>query len=352
MIAAAGTGLRPGRLLYPDGTPVAWWNTGGSGLSFAPLTGRAAGVVLDRRGWQQLVAPPDGGPVEVVHPALVLPAGTRPLSAVPYRDQVRFREFDEAEADGRDSAMLNPAFVDEGDRIRLGPGSENPGAERIVTGRQLTGDRVIITTAGPDGSASQHTFPLDTRVEVLQPEQHPALAGPGAADGPDGPGGPPPGDELRRAQSAYDDAFERWQAAAPQDRSDLAAELGEAWMALRAILRGERRSAAARAQPARPPPHRPAPADHAGPGDHTDTRPPSRAAALPREPVSAWYDEQAQVLTIRTRHGEFGMPAGPDGFDLDDLLYIEGVIAGAIAPVGPAVYGSDGHYADHPGAGR
>ena len=80
-------------------------------------------------------------------------------------------------------------------------------------------------------------------------------------------------------------------------------------------------------QPAPPP----APAD---PGDLAAVPPALPGRAGSREPVSAWYDEQAQVLAIRTRHGEFGMPAGPDGFDLDDLLYIEGVVAGAIAPVG------------------
>jgi hypothetical protein len=176
--ATAGGGLRPARLLHPDGTPLDFRPVGDN----QPVPAVAAGIVPGTGdlapGWLQVIQRENGN-LEAVHPALVSPRGVNPLAWLPYAQVQRFGEFDGAEAAGRDSALLPAMFVEQGDSIRTGAGE----IREVTAVRRLPhadGVTVTIATTGPGGHASPLEYEGRQTVEVLIPAHHPAEDSPHA----------------------------------------------------------------------------------------------------------------------------------------------------------------------------
>jgi len=173
--AVASGGLqRPHRLVYPAGARLTVRPDGQFGPAWA---GTAAGIVPapgEASGWLQAVLR-DDGEVQVVHPAVIAPAGVSPYALIGYRDQLRFSAFDPAEAAGRDAAFVYAALVDEGDMIRIEvpPGSGLTDI-REVTGVEAAGAQVRITTTSLGGEQRTDPHSGRDRVEVMIPGRHPA----------------------------------------------------------------------------------------------------------------------------------------------------------------------------------
>jgi hypothetical protein len=176
--ATSGGPPRPTRLLYPDGTPVDFRPIGNS----RSVTATAAGVVPATGnlapGWLQVIQRENGN-LAAVHPALVSPRGINPLAWLPHRELRRFGEFDGAEAAGRDSALLQARFVDQGDSVRT-PAGEIQEVASVTALPHVGGVTLTIATAGPPGHASPQEYEGHHTVEVLIPAHHPAEDSPNA----------------------------------------------------------------------------------------------------------------------------------------------------------------------------
>ena len=129
-------------------------------------------------GWLQVIQLENGNLV-AAHPALVSPQGVNPLGWLPYAQVRRFSEFDGAEAAGRDSALLQAMFVEQGDLIRTGAGEI-----RLVTAAKALphagGVTMTIASAGTGGPGSPQEYKGEQTVEVLIPAHHPAEDSPQA----------------------------------------------------------------------------------------------------------------------------------------------------------------------------
>ena len=173
---AAGGPLRPHRLVHADGTPLTCWPAGRFGPAMA---GAAAGVIPapgQDAGWLQVVRRDDGG-LQVMHPALIAPAGANPYALLPFRDQQRFGVFDAAEAAGGDWALLPARLAGQGDRVRVQvPGGSGLTEIREITAVHATGPLVQVTTAG-DGGLRTSTVHGRDQFQVLLPARHPAEDG-------------------------------------------------------------------------------------------------------------------------------------------------------------------------------
>jgi hypothetical protein len=192
--ACAGAGLRPGRYLYADGTPVTCVRPaaagGGSWQGTAEGITRAPGGTA---GWLQVVRGPDGR--TAVHPALVFPSGTRPHQGISPQDAERLRRFDDAEAAGMDRAALPARMVQAGDKVPaalpLGPGEPGAWPRAVIRAEPGPGGRVTVTVTwwdragipSPYAPADEMTraYAAGELVEVMQPARHPAQDGPAAA---------------------------------------------------------------------------------------------------------------------------------------------------------------------------
>ena len=181
--ATSGGGLRPARLLHPDGTPVDFRPTGDNECMPAVAVGVVPGtghrLVGHAPGWLQVIQR-ENGDLVAVHPALVSPRGVNPLGWLPYRQVRRFSEFDGAEAAGRDSALLQAMFVEQGDLIRTGAG-EIGEVTAVKALPHAGGVTVTIATAGTRWATATHQeYEGRQTVEVRIPAHHPAQDSPEA----------------------------------------------------------------------------------------------------------------------------------------------------------------------------
>jgi hypothetical protein len=171
----SGGRVRPGRLLYPDGTPVDVRPIGSSRTIPAVAAGAVPADGDLAPGWLQVIDLGNGD-LQKVHPALITPRGVRPLDWLPIRQIRRFGEFDSAEATGRDSAMLPATLIDPGDHIRTAAGE----VREVVAQTDLGPESVKIATNGPGGPDSGQQYTRWATVEVIIPARHPAQDSPAA----------------------------------------------------------------------------------------------------------------------------------------------------------------------------
>ena len=177
--ATSGGGLRPARLLHPDGTALDVRLMGDNESVPAVAAGVVPGTGDLAPGWLQVIERANGDLV-AVHPALVSPRGINPLGWLPYAPMRRFREFDGAEAAGRDSALLQARFVEQGDSIRTGAG-EIGEVMAVKVLPHADGVTVTITTAATRWAAATHQeYEGHQTVEVRIPAHHPAQDSPEA----------------------------------------------------------------------------------------------------------------------------------------------------------------------------
>ncbi|MGH3191246.1 MAG: hypothetical protein ACRDOL_29165 [Streptosporangiaceae bacterium] len=180
--ATSGGPLRPRRLLYPDGTPLACRPAGRAGPSW---TGIAAGVVPasgpQAPGWLQAVrlGPDAPASLVMVHPALVSPRDVDPYGWLRVRDRYRFGEFDAAEAAGRIAAWLPAVLVDAGDFITTVQGDIFQ-VTLAAPDAGPCGVRVAIIADGLAGGTGVWNHQAHELVEVMIPDSHPADRGPDA----------------------------------------------------------------------------------------------------------------------------------------------------------------------------
>jgi hypothetical protein len=194
--AVCGTGIRPGRVLWANGTPV---DVRPDPMTEESWRGTAAGITMastEGRGWLQVVAGEDGK-LHVAHPATVSPAGVRPYQGLSPADTARSRSFDTAEVSGQDSAELPAGLVREGDVIRVQASfapdgdmfrvaPEGETENRTVNGISTGADdwlEFTTTRTGPEpGEPERRRYRRDAdMVEAVVPARHPAQDGPNAA---------------------------------------------------------------------------------------------------------------------------------------------------------------------------
>lgn len=192
--ACAGAGLRPGRYLYADGTPVTCVRPAAAGGG--SWQGTAEGITRapdGTAGWLQAVRGPGGR--TAVHPALVFPPGARPCQGEGPGEAERFRRFDDAEAAGLDRAALPARLVRAGDKVPaalpLGPGEPGAWPRTVIRAVPEPGSRIAVTVTwwdrhdvpSPYAPADTVTrdFAPEELVEVMQPARHPDQGGPAAA---------------------------------------------------------------------------------------------------------------------------------------------------------------------------
>jgi hypothetical protein len=178
-VATSGGGLRPARLLHPGGTALDFRPMGYNESVPAVAAGVVPGTGDLAPGWLQVIQRGNGDLV-AAHPALISPRGVNPLAWLPYAQVRRFEEFDGAEAAGRDSALLQAMFVEQGDSIRTAAGKigEVTGKETVPHADGVT---VTIATAGPGGRwRASREYKGEQTVEVLIPAHHPAEDSPQA----------------------------------------------------------------------------------------------------------------------------------------------------------------------------
>ena len=171
--ATSGGRVRPGRLLYADGTPVDFRPIGSSRTVAAVAAGAVPGEGDLAPGWLQVIQL-GSGDLQKVHPALISPRGVSPLDWLPIRQIRRFGEFDSAEATGRDSAMLPATLIDRGDHIRTAAGE----VREVIAHTDLSSASVKIATTGPGGPDSGQQYARWETVEVMIPARHPAQDSP------------------------------------------------------------------------------------------------------------------------------------------------------------------------------
>lgn len=181
---SGGLGPRPGRLVYPDGTPVEVRLFGGNGPAIdATAVCVVPGPVLDpaaggRAGWLQVVQIRGIG-VTAVHPALVSPKGTSPYDGLSARQRQRFAAFDTAEADFHGAAMLPARLLDPGDRLPAAPGL--PPGSTVTATRASRAGIIAITVADRRGLTSTREFAAGEMLTATLPARHPAQYGPRAS---------------------------------------------------------------------------------------------------------------------------------------------------------------------------
>ncbi|MEV6676369.1 hypothetical protein AB0N09_05790 [Streptomyces erythrochromogenes] len=186
-VRLAHTAERPGRVLHADGTLLQHI---GAGEEPAARSVRAAGIIDAPRGtgaWQ--VVRFEDGTYEVVHPALLHPAGQDPY---PLPDGVdlqaeawamRWQAFDRAEAAGTTTAALGAFLVVPGDRIRV-PGRKGErtvtrvehGARRRSGRKQVAGTALTHRGAGTVRTAEYMATDPFAALQVALPGTPPALA--------------------------------------------------------------------------------------------------------------------------------------------------------------------------------
>lgn len=176
--ATSGGPVRPTRLLYPDGTALDFRPMGDSESVPAVAVGVVPGTGDLAPGWLQVIQR-ESGDLVAAHPALISPRGVNPLGWLPYRELRRFGEFDCAESAGRDSALLQAMFVEQGDSIRTADG-EIREVTAVTALPHADGVTMTITTTGPGGHASPLEYEGQHTVEVLIPFHHPAADSPQA----------------------------------------------------------------------------------------------------------------------------------------------------------------------------
>jgi hypothetical protein len=199
--AVSGGPCRPHRLVYRDGTVVDCRPIGHG----PAWTGIAAGVIPAAGnlapGWLQVVRRDDDD-LLAVHPALISPWSVDPYAGIPYRQRVRFRVFDAAEAAGLDAAGLPAILIDRSDRIRAGyPPAGNPETRAVLDVHTTDGATVMIASAGPVSGITIEEYPARDAVDVVIPDRHPGEDSPQALCLFARPV-PPPGPEDRPGSAA------------------------------------------------------------------------------------------------------------------------------------------------------
>ena len=175
--AAAGTGLRPSRLLHPDGTALDCRISAGGQL----WTGVSAGVIPTRTGeWLQVVRHDDGS-LRALHPALVSPHRIDPYALGSFRQRMRYEHFDAAEAADRTTAMLPAQLLEPGDVICPRGEDGQPRTVAASPGPASEND-VQITSQDQAGELTARICPARELIEVAIPRSpHPAELGRDAA---------------------------------------------------------------------------------------------------------------------------------------------------------------------------
>lgn len=178
---AWGGPVRPGRLVYQDGTELAVWRPNDEGDEVIVHAVAAGSKVTSASGGYggghlQVVQWEDGSH-GVVHPARTCPRNVDPYAGLSDRDRARWETFDRYESYGESIAYLPARLIRVGDALQLKRGTPNHPADltniwAVVSNHSDPDASIHLTVPGHKQGLQ---VPPDRQMAVGVPEVHPTL---------------------------------------------------------------------------------------------------------------------------------------------------------------------------------